>query len=371
MSPPFQATPGRQTWAIQIATVVAGFAVAFILAELVLRVFHLAPVGGIATVNQRDFERLPGLFVPGQRLVDRRNPALPHHVTIDSLGFRGNIELPRTKAAGEIRVVLLGDSFVYGDFVDDDQTLPAQLERRLQVRCNRELRVINAGLGGSSIETASAMVDRVLPLGVDVAVLTFSENDVTDLADPIWDQLASNRAAKSHFPLSILYPLIRKSATWNLVLSAQGKLRNWRTAGVVTPALATKATDPDSVLSSLRREYRDRLLQLRDRLAQAGVPFLFAIFPSHLSVYGLGTGEQLRWVEQMAKEAGIRTVDLTPALRQDGRPMEVLYLLPYDGHPSPTGYEVTVPLLEGELATMSPLAGRCDARNRLGVEADP
>src|SRR6266853_4879445 len=94
------------------------------ISEIVLRVLGLAPVDGVATVTESEYARLPGIFAPDQTLIDRHRPALPFRVTIDSLGYRGANFLPH-KPTGETRVVLAGDSFTYGEYVDDDQTLPA------------------------------------------------------------------------------------------------------------------------------------------------------------------------------------------------------------------------------------------------------
>ena len=349
-----------RTWVYRITATLIGIVLALVLVELTLRLFDLAPVGGVATVNQRDFERLPGLFTPGQRLIDRVVPALPHQVTIDSLGYRGVEELPRAKPPGEIRIVLLGDSFTFGYLVDDDNTLPAQLERLLRARCSGPITVINAGVGGSSIETAAAMAERALPLGVDLAVLSFTENDVTDLVMPMWNQLTANRTAKSRFPMSIVYPVARKLALWNLLLKAQATwtVRRSATAGRARPASGTVASD--TMLLALRAEYADRLVELRDRLAGAGVPLVFAIFPSHLLVYGENSGEQVQWVERTAREAGLPTVNYTSALQRDRRPREQLYLFPYDAHPSAAGYAVAAPLLEAALIALPPLSRRCD-----------
>src|SRR5262245_55879934 len=43
-----------------------------VLVEVLVRVFRLAPSTGIATVDQRQFGALPGIYAPGQRLVDLR-----------------------------------------------------------------------------------------------------------------------------------------------------------------------------------------------------------------------------------------------------------------------------------------------------------
>ena len=138
----------------------ASVAVALVLAELLLRAFGLAPTDGLATVNTSDFERIPGIFAPHQHLIVRQIRALPYRVSIDSLGYRGT-DFPRVKPQGETRIVFIGDSFVHGDFVHNEETLPAQLERVLGERCHN-VRVINAGLGGSTIIEHHQLIIRAL-----------------------------------------------------------------------------------------------------------------------------------------------------------------------------------------------------------------
>lgn len=348
-------------WLIRVATMAIGFVIGLAVIELLLRALGVASPGGLATVNEREYAQLPGIYTPNQRLVDRTRPTIPFQVTIDSLGFRSTKQLARTKRAGEVRLLMLGDSFTFGYLVDDERTLPAQLESRLQSRCSRaqSIRVINAGLGGSSIETAAVMAERALPLGIDIAVLTFSENDVTDLAVPMWNNLAANRAAKSRFPMSIVYPVVRHLALWDLLLRAQGKIRNRRIAALALPSATTQGLAADSSLLRLRAEYRERLRGLRDMLVRAGIPLVFAIAPSAHTVYDDTAGEQVRWAEQTSRDLGIPTVDYTPALRRDGRPKDQLYHLPIDGHPSAAGYAVAEPVLEEMLVSTPPLTQRC------------
>ena len=115
--------PGR-TWLFRVIAISTSLAVSLVLVEAGLRFFHLAPAGGLATVSQRDFDRLPGLYVPEQHIFDRRVPALPHRITIDSLGYRGADQFTRRKPPGEFRILMLGDSFTFGDFVNDEESLP-------------------------------------------------------------------------------------------------------------------------------------------------------------------------------------------------------------------------------------------------------
>lgn len=63
---------------------------------------------------------------------------------------RGEVgpEIPATKAPGEFRVVVLGDSYTAGGQVPYDQNFTALLEQRLHADGHPNVRVINAGVGG-------------------------------------------------------------------------------------------------------------------------------------------------------------------------------------------------------------------------------
>ena len=131
------------------ALVLTASGVALVVAEVALRLTGAAPNrGGVFTVTSAEFEQVPGIFGRNQETVVNKIPQIRYGVRIDSLGYRGQ-DFPRSKPVGEFRILYVGDSFVFGDFVDDEETLPAQAERAL--RCSRAVLIINAGVGGSTI----------------------------------------------------------------------------------------------------------------------------------------------------------------------------------------------------------------------------
>lgn len=319
-------------------------ALAVVAVELVLRALRLAPVAAVATVSQEQYERVPGIFAPNQTLVDRRKPTLPHRVTIGNLGFRGQ-DVPRERPTGEFRIVVAGDSFTYGDFVDDGETLPAQLESALKAR-GTNVRVINAGLGGSTITDETHMIERALSLAPDLVIVVFAEEDYSRLGTdtPMWTRLAANRGAKSRFPLSVLYPLLRRTALWNLGLRISATRQ---TADVPS----WRDWEP------YRERYRDALLALRDSLREWNVPLVLVAYPCHWTVSG-ETSERIDWALAQAQAAGVPTVTLLPPLRASGEPTTKLYLLPQDGHPSPVAYAIVAQHLAESLLQLEPLATR-------------
>jgi lysophospholipase L1-like esterase len=320
-----------RTWLQRTALMVAMIGVSALTVEGGVRLIGLAPAGGVHTMTEREFARLPGSFMPGQQRVERAGTPLEHRVRIDSLGYRGS-SFPRAKPEGELRVVYTGDSFTWGSFVDDHQTLPAMLQERLEARCPAW--VINAGVPGVSIEGAGAMALRSLPLQPDAAILMFFSNDIDDLLHVrMWEQLALNRRSKSQFPMSLAYPMLRHTATWNLALQAtrQRRLKAGLNA-VGAPATMYRSAEP------ARAEYETRLLALRDSLAIHRLPLLFVAYPSHLAFSNRRASPDYEWALAAAADAGLPVLDLLPPLLAAGLSVTDLYLLPHDGHPTPRGY---------------------------------
>lgn len=316
-------------------------------AEAALRITHLAPAKGLHTVDAAEFEAVPGLFSPGQRLVDWRNRSLPHPVTINALGYRG-AEMTREKPPGELRIVVVGDSFVYGDFVDDAATLPALLEQELAGTC-RAVRVVNAGVPGTTIVTHAAMVARAGVLTPDVVLLVFYEYDVRDLLDPLWPQLEWNRERKSRFPVSVVYRTVRDMAIWNFAQRIRASLRARR----IPPPPPSSPDEP-------RDEYVRLLLALRDSLQLERVPLVVTAFPDHNTVYRDSVPERLQWFAGMLAAESIPYIDVFSAMVASGRELTDLYLMPHDGHASPEGNRLAARTIARELAGRPEMAGHCE-----------
>lgn len=339
----------------RVIAVMLGLGLGLVIAELALRLSGVVSASGVHTVTEAEYRRVPGLWGPGQRVVSREKPELPYEVTINELGYRGE-DFPREKPAGEYRILMLGDSGTFGDFVDDAQTLPAALEAQLVAMCPGPVRVINAGVGGTTVVTALHMAERALGLSPDLAVLVFSENDIQNMAGvPQWEVLARNRALKSRFPLGWVYPTVRSMALWHLALRVRGNLRARREVERANPS--STGAGPSSGIEPLRARYRITLTALRDTLVSRGVPLVFAVYPSHRTVEGTESEEQVRWAASMADSLSLPTIDLLTPLRATGLAMEVLYLLPRDGHASPLGYRHAASAMTSALVDLTPVCG--------------
>src|SRR5262245_31304822 len=94
-------------------------------------------------------------------------------IEINSMGLR-NREIPPGPAPGGFRVLVLGDSMVFGLGVEQDQTLPAHLSRLLEPD-----EAINAGVFGYDLRHEISLL-RAVRLGSPprVVVSCFVHNDI-------------------------------------------------------------------------------------------------------------------------------------------------------------------------------------------------
>jgi hypothetical protein len=98
-------------------------------------------------------------------------------VRTNSLGLRGPEVAPR-KPAGTRRVIVVGDSYVFGQGVDDDQTMPARLSRRLNDRGPGRYEVVNLGVNSYSTDQELILLEELGPrLEPDIVVLFVCDND--------------------------------------------------------------------------------------------------------------------------------------------------------------------------------------------------
>lgn len=173
--------------------VIAATALVFLLIEGGARVYVYVrdsgaapgePSVGPVTVELQPYKEYNVLFhTPNQDLVDTRIPSRKFHITINSFGFRGR-EITEKKPPGVVRIMVLGDSYTFGDGVDDEDTLPWALEDMLNERdAGVRYEVINAGVMGSYIKNESELYfNYARRFDPDVLILAYCWNDISEVA---------------------------------------------------------------------------------------------------------------------------------------------------------------------------------------------
>jgi len=105
----------------------------------------------------------------------------PVEVSISPQGLRDRAFGP--KAENETRILMLGDSFVFGFATQGDETIPKYLERELNQRVSgHTFSVINGGLGGTGVwQHRGLLNDKGFDLDPDIVIHgIFPFNDITD-----------------------------------------------------------------------------------------------------------------------------------------------------------------------------------------------
>jgi hypothetical protein len=162
-----------------LATLIAIEILLSALFEPVLKVWQ------VREIFQLDEELIYSLK-PGQERI-AESEEFVEHVTTNRHGLRdGEI---RARDSFEKRIIVLGDSMIFGHGVNDDQTFPNQLEAIFRDE-DRAVDVINAGVKGYGTDSAHKFFTaRLQPLSLqpDLVIFAIYQNDLYDnIGQPLY-----------------------------------------------------------------------------------------------------------------------------------------------------------------------------------------
>jgi GDSL-like Lipase/Acylhydrolase family len=308
-------------------------------------------------------------------------------VRTNSLGLRGRAIGAKTKSS--YRVLALGDSFTFGDTVDETETWPSQLAERL-MSDTRPVEVINAGVRGfgtgQELLLYRRLAARVTP---DIAVLGFAV--VNDPLDNLCLQASSLRPdplmpcfdfAKGTLTVTAPAPPEPPHAAdvgsylfgfLNLrvrafAVSNPRLVRSIRNAG----ATVRLPYMPSTISAWYDARFSDHawqltralLTEMAGELRHDGVPLVILVMPSSLQVdrqridavrvfeaeqpliraFTRDVAKPQRLLQEFCASAGLDCVDALPAfLAAEARKERTFYEI--DGHWTPAGHRVAAELL--------------------------
>ncbi len=173
--------PLRRRW---LERLLAALMPVFVLAVVAIgpRALHLSGVPAVDPLTQTIG------YVPGTCHTERRGPGPATTACVNAVGHRGE-RTGLEPREGERRILLVGDSFVFGSGVNDSDTLAVQLDNTLAAqRRPRRSVTINAGLPGLNLASDLRMATQLLPrVHPDVLVIGYlAGNDAEPVDKWTW-----------------------------------------------------------------------------------------------------------------------------------------------------------------------------------------
>lgn len=273
-------------------------------------------------------------LIPNTRVVIRNHRLSRMDVPIrtNSLGFRGEeVEMP--KPGGELRILALGDSITWGDYLLEQDVWTSRLEQRLR-EAGENARVLNAGVGDIGIrEEIDILRSPGISTEPDVVILAFYLNDSRppwgfplELGARGWLRRHSVLADQIHQRLALYRWLQTEGAGRFDWVEARHQL-DWRADPAAFARLADLARfdwgaawqeDSWGVIE-------ESLNELAALAKQRGFEVVVALFPVFFQVYAdvVDRLPQDR-MEALARAHGFEVVDLLPLLRAN-RDRRVFY----------------------------------------------
>ena len=371
------APPPRGAW--RNAAVTA----AMLLAALLL---SAAVMEGGARLLLPDLSRARKISLPDPDYMFtlRPNSAGTNFVALDEKGTKKTVSLlisgqglrDRTvppKAPGELRIAMIGDSFTMGHAAAEEDTIPRQLEARLQAAVpGRPVRVLNCGIGGGGpLQELGMLMKRALPLEPNLVILQlYLGNDVQDALETVnrhpraYNTLAHQKLMDLRFAALPQFRVenwaIRNLRAYQALRTATDErwlvrlLERFRGVPHADTRFAPSENRPERLETDLVNGYPEldqgfeiikrHIAQMRAECAKRGVGFMAYCIPDLAEVSderwnaatageGKPAYERMRGITLMSRffaEQSIPCLSVVDALRAAG-PIEDVYYV-FDGH---------------------------------------
>ncbi len=294
-----------KTLVLKAATALAGCLVALLLLEGALRIY--ASMAGQERTLRYDSVVGWKLKPNARRMF--RDEAQPYRIEISTQGLR-DVEHSRSKPTGVFRIVVMGDSFVFGA----GGVAPQNRFSDLLGRSAPDLEVINMGVPGYSTDQEFLVLkDEGLAYHPDLVLMCLFENDF-DESFVIWN--ASIGRPKGYFSrrgnelvfhapeVSPLYRLAERSYALALSERAWAKLDRGSRMQRSKPVL-DRAEEIET--------FKLLLLKTRDMCRAAGAEFVAVYIPFQQQ----SRRDPIREVlDELVRTEGLRTLDLTDYMKR-------------------------------------------------------
>lgn len=267
-------------------------------------------------------------------------------IRINEQGFRDGEHAPR-KPADTVRILGLGDSFLFGWGVPEDRTFLRRLERLLADRTGRQIETINTGVPGWGLNQYYIYLTSMEPqLAPNLIVLAYF---VDDLNGPLQDRLPPDLQYQQG--LQYKGGVLHRSRLFNFMKSLSHLVREKN-----RPARVGYLHDLDlrreewskrsNYLMSTgdteeRRQYIDllgrHLARVKERADAAQAALVLMLIPDVSQLHHPDVQQINHILLDACRRLRIPFVDMTPIFEQTNDPGR-FYLWPRDPHTNEAGH---------------------------------
>ncbi len=332
-------------WRRRLLAITLSTGLGFLVGEVFVRVMVGAPLP----------ERLPLLRMRanperGWEMVEGIHYTYQHEAFVNRLGLR-NFEI-EARRAGEVRVLVLGDSLVYGQGVGDNETLPFLLEEQLDsvTPSGIDWTVINSGHRAYDTRQELALLESLgHELDPDIVVLCWYWNDLVERdIDGTYERLKGKGVL--YFDTGTRIEGFERFMWTGRELARRSALLMCL-HDIFDRSQAEDMTTDDIEAGLVRLpDYMRRFVALCDDLDARP---LFGVIPDPESLAGSHPSTKIaERALTLAKAAGIATVPLEQELARLAQEGKALPVIPFDGHYLPLGNRLMADVLAREIGAL-------------------
>jgi lysophospholipase L1-like esterase len=286
---------------------------------------------------------------------------------INRLGFRGPMPENQPRP-GARRIVLLGDSFTFGEGVHWPDTFAARLSRQFASATSRQemehpgggIECINLAVPGTDTRDQLEILRRVgIDLRPDLVVLVFTCNDflTSGLFPRQGDELAKLQEAEFNDVVGMYlgqYEPARGPAQWSRLYDLLA--RRWQQRRLYNQWVETMVgSQTEPARQAIWQGREEQLRRMRELCGERGSNFAIVLFPTLVRLDADYPLRPLhRKLEEFCRAEQIPLLDLLePLSRFEDR---TLWVHPTDHHPNERAHEIAAEALGPFLRRQLPAA---------------
>jgi hypothetical protein len=325
---------------VNLSLMLGSFLFCFILIEIGLRMTY----GNPHVFRNPQVKHIHTNF--GYKLEPNQKNAftLDKAVITNSTGFRDSKEWAIEKQEGTNRILILGDSFTFGNGSDMDKRFSNLIEKYFS-DFNKNVEVYNASAGGwNLINYYYYFKEEGKHYNPDILVITFFPNDWAE-SPPTGVENLPEVVALSEDGRIESRPEWLRWLSYDLIF----KIKNSALVMYLRDKIAVIGAEPDFVTRLLIDQVPldldenisysySKLEEIKKNCDEMSIPMMIAVIPP-VHHYWVSDGDPIyiQHFREFAESQGIVFIDLSKGLQQ-GRKENLYYMYPWDNHLNSLGH---------------------------------